>query len=70
MRYVQQVARGAEVGDPELATWSFQWTAPSDAAGPVVFHAAANSANGDNSPLGDLVYTAELRLEPAAPVRR
>jgi hypothetical protein len=28
----------------------------------VVLHAAANAANGDESPLGDFVYTAEQRV--------
>lgn len=39
-----------------LATWSFRWTAPQDSLD-VVFHVAANAANGDNSPFGDLIYT-------------
>jgi hypothetical protein len=65
--YVQHVAAGTEVGDPELATWSFEWTAPTDRPDPVVFHAAGNSANGDDSPLGDLIYA--TRLEIAGPGR-
>ncbi len=41
--------------------WEFEWTAPT-APTVVVLHVAANSANGDDSPLGDLIYTRELRL--------
>lgn len=65
IQYVQHVTGSTKVDDPERATWSFEWTAPERAADAVLFHAAANSANGDDSPLGDLVYTTERRLEAA-----
>ena len=59
--YVQH-APGARWTDGSAVTsWSFQWTAP-DGAGAtdtVRIHAAANSANGDDSPFGDLVYTVQ-----------
>ena len=59
VQYVQH-ARGASwTGGAPAASWSFAWTAPD--GGPVVLHAAANSSNGDESPLGDIVYTAEAR---------
>lgn len=66
--YVQHAAAGAEVEAPDMATWSFQWTAPEEGeAVAVIFHAAANSANGDNSPLGDLVYSTRRRIQPRSP---
>lgn len=43
--------------------WKLTWTAPVD--GPVVFHVAANAANGDDSPLGDYIYTAIVTTRPA-----
>lgn len=55
------VAGAEPVGD-ERATWVVRWTAPEDALA-VVLHVAANSANGDNSPFGDLIQTAERRSE-------
>jgi hypothetical protein len=58
--YAQHAPGTARTDDPELATWSIEWTAPL-AGGAVRIHAAANSANGDDSPLGDLVYTTEAR---------
>ena len=63
VRYAQHSLAGSQPGDPVLATWMVQWTAPEGVL-PVVFHAAANSANGDNSPLGDLVYAHEARAIP------
>lgn len=60
--YAHHTGVGAPVSDPSLATWVLRWTAPSEAAD-VVFHLAANSANGDDSPLGDLIYTAATRAK-------
>lgn len=59
--YLHHSREGAETSDPNGATWSFAWAAPSG-GGDVVFHLAANSGNADNSPLGDLVYTHEVTV--------
>lgn len=64
VEYVHHTESGTELADPELASWSFVWTAP-NARGTIVLHVAANSANGDDSPLGDFVYTAVARIRPA-----
>jgi hypothetical protein len=43
------------------------WTAPADASGGSVrFNVAANSANGDVTPLGDYIYTFSSVIAPAA----
>ncbi|MFV1987523.1 MAG: choice-of-anchor V domain-containing protein [Gemmatimonadota bacterium] len=62
VEYVQHTNAGSRANG-ERAEWTFEWTAP-DRPGVVVLHVAANSGNGDNSPLDDLVYTAVLRLLP------
>lgn len=62
VQYVQHRIGGTDVPDPEVVTWTFAWTAPA-AHGPVAIHLAANSANGDDSPFGDLIYTAERRID-------
>ena len=59
--YVQHTIAGTGLTTRQLATWTFRWTAP-QSTDPIVFHVAANSANGDNSPLGDLIYSAEMRI--------
>jgi hypothetical protein len=46
---------GAAAG--EEAAWMLRWRAP-EGGGAIVFHAVANAADGDESPLGDHVYTA------------
>lgn len=46
--------------------WKLSWIAP-DGAGRVLLHAAAVAADGDESELGDRVYTLESAAEPAAP---
>lgn len=59
--YAQQAPGGAAPETPETARWTLEWVAPAS-GGEVLFHAAANSANGDNSPLGDLIYATERRV--------
>jgi hypothetical protein len=54
--YIHQSRLGAATAQSSGSSWSFTWVAP-DEREPVVFHIAANSGNGDNSPLGDLVFT-------------
>lgn len=58
--FVQHSPSGTIPGADAAATWTFTWTAPEQDQ-PVVFHAAANAANGDDSPLGDYIYTATTR---------
>ncbi|MBI4262755.1 MAG: hypothetical protein HY657_00115 [Acidobacteria bacterium] len=65
--YIQHTAIGSTVPSPGTGQWTFAWRAPSDPAAPVVFHAAANAANGDGLPLGDFIYTAIATSQPGAP---
>ncbi len=58
IQYVQHAAAEDHVDPGGVVTWTFAWTAP-DARDAVMLHVAANSANGDDSPLLDLVYTTE-----------
>lgn len=60
--YLQHSPAATDPRAPGAATWTFTWTAPPEGA--VVFHAAANAANGDDSPLGDYIYTAVARSAP------
>lgn len=46
---------GTEPHEDDVVRWTLVWTAPTR-TGTVLFHAAANAANGDDSPLGDLIY--------------
>lgn len=52
------------------ARWLVRWEAPASALGPVVVHLAANAANDDNSPIGDLIYTATAQSAPPVRGRR
>lgn len=70
IQYAGQTWDGAVPDSAGRARWSLRWTAPAAAAGPVSFHAAANAANDDDSPLGDRVYTAEHTIPPSAAPQR
>ncbi len=52
-------------------TFSFDWTAPADAAaGNVVFYAAGNAANNGGSNAGDYIYTTKATISPAVAQQR
>ena len=63
VHYINHTVEGSELGPGDVASWSFEWVAPGEPS-PVVFHVTGNSANGDNSPLGDLIYAAEVVVPP------
>lgn len=62
VQYIHHVYAGTHAVAPDTARWRVVWTAP--AAGEVVFHVAANAADDDESPLGDMIYAAALRTAP------
>jgi hypothetical protein len=61
--YAHHTEEGVPTRDPSGSSWAIAWTAP-DRPVPVTLHVAANSGNGDESPLGDLVFVESLLLEP------
>jgi hypothetical protein len=63
IQYAGQKKAGAVPGAGDAATWTIVWTAPTS-GGPVVFHVAANAANGNESADGDFVYTASVESAP------
>jgi hypothetical protein len=62
--YARQTLAGAAPEGDREASWTVRWIAPAEPAGPVLFHAAANAANDDDSELGDAVHAATARSEP------
>jgi hypothetical protein len=60
VEYIQHTRAGAELVDG-IGQWVFEWVAPDEDV-PVVLHIAANSANGDDSPLDDLIYQTSVEL--------
>lgn len=60
--YLHQTQAGSIPESDAGTSWTVEWRAPGD-GGAVVFNVAANSANGDQSPLLDLVYAEEVRVE-------
>lgn len=68
VEYVQHTETGSHIAQGELAVWHFHWTAPGD-RGSVTLHVAANAANGDNSPFGDLIYTAQETTKTSTEVQ-
>jgi hypothetical protein len=64
IQYARQTADGSKPGKRGRAQWEVSWLAPIKPDGAVVMHVAANVGNGDDSPLGDLVYVNCISLEP------
>jgi hypothetical protein len=63
---------------PNLTSWTFQYTAPDPAVGPVTLYLAAVDGNGANSPptktltdpFGDDVFVATVTLQPSGMASR
>lgn len=68
IQYAHHVRAGTLPVSPDTARWRLLWTAPPD-AGTILFHAVGNAANGDDSPLGDYVYSASASSRPRAESR-
>ncbi len=66
VHYAGQRREGATLVEPNATTWTMIWTAPSTIR-TVVFHVAANAANGDERADGDYVYTIARETKPTAP---
>ncbi len=66
VEYASHTDIGAEPTAPERGEWVVEWTAPRGRDA-VVLHVAGNSANGDNSPFGDLIHTLERTTRGATP---
>jgi hypothetical protein len=64
IQYAGHTESGSRVPTPGAAEWPLLWTAPAAASGPLTLSAAANAADGDNSPLGDWVYAREGMTAP------
>jgi len=62
--YAHHTPQGLINYSSDSISWSMEWIAPSKGSS-VVFHVAANSGNGDNSPLSDLVYTSNEVTHPS-----
>jgi hypothetical protein len=64
VQYIRHTAPGSKAVSGGSLEWTFQWTAPDASPDPVVFHVAANAGNGDDSALGDFIYTLEKQIRP------
>lgn len=62
VRYAHQTGDGSQPAEPGRAAWTVEWTAPGEGCAEVRFDVAANAANGDESALGDHVYTRSLAV--------
>lgn len=63
LEYAGQKKAGTTVGADSAATWTIVWTAP-DRGAPVIFHVAANAADGNDRADGDFVYTTMAQSAP------
>ncbi len=66
--YMTQTTAGTFPGQTGGSSWTFNWTAPATAVGPVTFYAAGLHADDDNSDSGDQTYTATAVTQPGSPV--
>lgn len=60
VQYAYHSRPGTDLTAADAVRWTLQWTAPAGRR-VVLFHVAANAANGDDSQSGDFVYTSRVR---------
>ena len=65
VEYAHHLRPGTLPVATDTARWRVLWTAPAD-AGTILFHAVGNAADGNDSPLGDFVYSASASSRPAS----
>jgi hypothetical protein len=63
VQYAHHLRPGTSRVVSDTSRWTLRWTAPSSSA-PVVFNAVGNAANSDDSPLGDFIFTTEVKARP------
>jgi hypothetical protein len=59
-----QYASHAGAAPADSLQWQLAWRAPREDVGSVIFHVAANSANDDDSALGDMILIASRETRP------
>lgn len=65
IQYAQHSALGTRADESGALAWTVVWDAPTDPRGPVIFHAAANASNHDDSEFGDHIYLDSLTVPMA-----
>jgi hypothetical protein len=63
IQYAGQKEAGSQVGAANSTQWTIEWTAP-NGSGRVIFHVAANAADGNERATGDFVYSATGESAP------
>lgn len=63
IQYAHHTMEGTEISTDNSSSWTITWSAPEEQGMPVVFHAAANAANGDDSEFEDHIYTTEVTVQ-------
>jgi uncharacterized protein (TIGR03437 family) len=69
VQYISHSLNGTRNGTRDTGSgvsFTFSWQAPDVSAGPVVFNAAGNAANGDLTNSGDHIYTTSTTVPPQA----
>ena len=64
VQYAGHKLAGSTVSAGDAMRWTIEWTAPAR-SGAVIFHVAANAADGNESVDGDFIYTAMRDASPA-----
>lgn len=62
--FVTHVRASTSPGTSGGRTWEVEWNPPNTNVGPVVFFAAGNAANNNNTNAGDFIYTTSLTIQP------
>jgi hypothetical protein len=61
--YAEHSVFGTEAARDGRGAWTVDWIAPARRIGGVLFHAAGNASNADDSPIGDHIATTSAKSD-------
>ena len=67
-RYVTHTTNGTIPVAVGVGEWSFNWTAPATAVGPITFYYATNATNNNNSSTGDQIYLSSFQINQSTSI--
>ena len=62
IQYAHHLRSGTTPLTEGVGRWTIEWVAPTTGSAPIVFHAAANAANDNDSPLGDYIFARSVTV--------
>jgi len=64
--YIEHTSNGNSAVSTDSASWTFEWTAPSNLVGDITFYVALNVANNNGGSSGDVIYNKKFTINASS----